>query len=892
MPEAVGVRSGQEQQAFLSCLLLFRRKALAENSERDDGTRHLGALSGLRVVELADEKAEYCGMELAGLGADVIKIEPPDGSPTRRIGPFFEDIQDPERSLFFWHYNRGKKGIVLDLHQRGDRDRFLSLLSTADVFLESTPKGELDALGLGAGELTRRFPTLIIARMTSFGDDGPWADFKGSDLVHLALGGAMMNCGYDTEPGGRYDLPPIAPQMWHSYHIAGEQMAMAIVASLLYRWRTGKGQRLSCAIHEAVSKATEVDLMSWVMRRAPVLRQTCRHAKEAVSRVPTITYTKDGRWVMAHLGALSNEGARLVAFLDKYGMAADLRPEEASVQTSSRAVPGTAPDDENRSHTMEVIQRFVRAFTYESIPWREAQEAGLLWSPLRKPHENALDEHWLARGSYSDVEHPELGRSFRYPTSKWLSTANTWSPGRRAPLLNEDARAATEPPQRESPVISSSPQADHPVLFSPRGKPFPLKGIRILDFGWFLASAGGTRFLAAMGAESIKVELKSHPDTRMAAMAPQGGREARMKATSPLPGVKDPNMGGQFNNKNPGKRGISLNVRHPKGLEIAKRLVAMSDIVAEGFSPGVMDKWGLGYESLRSIKPDIIYAQQSGFGARGRYGRLRAIGPIANSFAGLSDMSGLPEPAMPAGWGYSYLDWLGAYSFSLAMLSALFHRERTGEGQWIDASQCEAGLFVNGTAVLDWAANGRVWSRYGNRSPYKPAAPHGAYRCSGEDRWVAIACFTEEEWQALVAVAGHPEWANDPRFGTLQSRLANQDALDRLVEGWTQNLEAYDAMKRLQAAGVPAGVCQTAEDRCEHDPQLAHLEWLTEVTGTKIGRWPVAEVPVKMSESPAYVGGRIDRGAPCYGEDNEYVYGELLGMSSKEIEELVAEGAI
>jgi crotonobetainyl-CoA:carnitine CoA-transferase CaiB-like acyl-CoA transferase len=351
-------------------------------------------------------------------------------------------------------------------------------------------------------------------------------------------------------------------------------------------------------------------------------------------------------------------------------------------------------------------------------------------------------------------------------------------------------------------------------------------------------------------------------------------------------------MGGQFNNKNPGKRGISLNVRHPKGLEIARRLVAMSDIVAEGFSPGVLDSWGLGYETLRAIKPDIIYVQQSGMGAQGTYGRFRTVGPIANSFSCLSEMSGLPEPAMPAGWGYSYLDWMGAYSFALAMLSALVHRERTGEGQWIDASQSEVGLFINGTTILDWSANGRIWSRYGNRSPYKPAAPHGIYPCAGEDRWLAIACFTEAEWQALTTVAGLPEWASDARFTDLAGRLAHQDALDARVGAWTQSQDAQQAMLSLQRAGVPAGVCQTAQDRCDHDPQLAALEWLTEVTGTKIGRWPIAEVPVKMSESPAYIGGRIDRGAPCYGEDNPYVYGELLGMSSQEIEELAAEGVI
>ena len=851
-----------------------------------------GALTGIRVVELADEQAEYCGLTLAGLGADVIKVEPPGGSPTRRIGPFYEDREDPERSLFFWQYNRGKRSIVLDLRQERDRERFRSLVASADVLLESTPRGELDGLGLSADTLMRHNPALIVARVSPFGDEGPWADFKGSDLIHLALGGVMMNCGYDPAPGGTYDLPPIAPQMWHAFHVAGEQLAVSIIAALLFRWRTGQGQRLSCAIHEAVAKSTEVDLMSWVMRRVLVLRQTCRHARETITPHPSIVHTKDGRWVMANLGTRPGETARLVALLEKYGIEAGLDPEKATLPTSGRFVPGTGPSTAKRDHAMEAVQRFVRAFTYENVPWREAQEAGMLWAPLRKPHENAMDEHWLARRSCTDVEHPELGRSFSYATSKWLATRTSWSVGRRAPLLNEDAASVTAERPRDLPVVAADARAPGDEALSPRGKPFPLHGIRILDFTWFLASAGGTRFLAAFGAESIKVELKSHPDTRMAAMAPIGGRAARDIATAPLPGVTDPDMGGQFNNKNPGKRGISLNVRHPKGLEIARRLVAMSDIVAEGFSPGVLDSWGLGYEAMRAIKPDIVYVQQSGMGAQGTYGRFRTVGPVANSFSGLSEMSGLPEPAMPAGWGYSYLDWMGAYSFALAMLTALFHRERTGEGQWVDASQAEVGLLISGTTILDWSANGRIWARYGNRSPYKPAAPHGAYPSAGDDRWLAVACFTDTEWRALADVAGHPEWASDARFKDLAGRLKHQDALDALLSGWTKSRDGYDTMMALQRAGVPAGVCQTAQDRCDHDPQLAALSWLTEVTGTKIGRWPLAEVPIKMSESPAYIGGRIDRGAPCYGEDNEYVYGELLGMSSGEIKTLVDEGVI
>ncbi|HEY4069734.1 MAG TPA: CoA transferase [Burkholderiaceae bacterium] len=854
-------------------------------------TERPGPLTGLRVIEWADESAEHCGLLLAGMGAEVIKIEPHGGNPTRRIGPFAGDTPDAEKSLFFWAYNRGKRSIELPADAADARTRLLELIASADVVLDASAGALAHATGLARGELLRKHPRLILARMTPFGDHGPWKDYKACDLVHLALGGPMMNCGYDADPSSHYDLPPIAPQMWHAYHIASDHLTIGVVAALIHRLHTGAGQDVSVAVHEAVSKNTEVDLMSWVMRRAPIYRQTCRHAAEKTSRVPSISQTKDGRWLM-NWGVSARDEAQLIPFLQGYGMAADLQPPTEGADLRARSVPGTVAVDERTAHRLEVIQRFVRAYTYDKVPWRGAQDAGLLWAPLRKPHENALDPHWHKRKTFSEVQHPELGRGFLYATSKWLSSATDWQVGRRAPRLGEDAAALGKAAVAPASVAPKVARSVAEPLSSPRGKPFPLQGIRILDFSWFLASAGGTRIVAALGAECLKVEWKDNPDTRLAAMAPVGGRAAREAATAPLPGVTDTDMGGQFNNKNSGKRGLSLNIRHPEGLAIAKRLVAMCDVVAEGFSPGVLERLGLGYEVMKAINPRIIYVQQSGMGAQGSYGRFRAVGPIAASFAGASEMSGLPEPAMPAGWGYSYLDWMGAYGFALAILSAIFHRDRTGEGQMIDSSQCESGIFLTGVSVLDWSVNERPWTRVGNRSPWKPAAPHGAYRCAGDDRWIAIACFDDAEWRALLSVSGASDLASDPRFATLRSRLAHQDALDAAVGAWTTGQDAYACMAALQAAGVPAGVCQTAADRCELDPQLRALDWLTEVTGTKIGRWPVAELPAKLSASPAYSGGPIDRGAPCYGEDNQHVLCELLDYAPEDIARLERDGVI
>jgi crotonobetainyl-CoA:carnitine CoA-transferase CaiB-like acyl-CoA transferase len=312
-----------------------------------------------------------------------------------------------------------------------------------------------------------------------------------------------------------------------------------------------------------------------------------------------------------------------------------------------------------------------------------------------------------------------------------------------------------------------------------------------------------------------------------------------------------------------------------------------------------MERWGFGWEGLRAIKPDIVYVQQSGMGRKGPYHDYRSVGPIAQAITGITELSGLPETWPPCGWLYSYLDFVGAYNCALAMLTGLYFRRRTGRGIYIDSSQLEPGIYYTGTAILDAQANGRAYRRTGNRSPHVAAAPHGAYPCDGpevagigSDRWIAIACMDEAEWRALVQVLGSPAWARDPSFATLEERVRHGDALDEAVASSTRSRDAWELMEALQAAGVSAGVCQTAEERVERDPQLAHLGWLTELTHREIGRFPVKGLPLQLSATPAYQGGPIDRASPCYGEDNAYVYEELLGLSADEIRGLERDGIL
>lgn len=414
-----------------------------------------------------------------------------------------------------------------------------------------------------------------------------------------------------------------------------------------------------------------------------------------------------------------------------------------------------------------------------------------------------------------------------------------------------------------------------------------LSGIRVLDFSWIVAGPTCTRILAEFGAEVIKVESRDVRDMVRGGPA-AGGR----------PGT---NLSGMFNNLNRNKLGVTLNVVHPTGHELVRRLISISDVVVENFSAGTLEeRWGLGYEEQRKLRPDIIYASLSGFGHTGRSRDNTTWGPIAQALSGLTFMSGLPGRE-PAGWGYSYMDQTAGFEAAIAVLMALHHRNRTGEGQWIDMSQVEGGIVLTGAALLDFTVNGRPYRRPGNppgnRADHPLVAPHNAYRCAGEvavgdgrmdGRWCAIACYTEEQWRALCRVIGKEAMVHDPRFSSNLERVAHQDELDAVIEAWTGQRAPREVMETLQAAGVPAGMVQNARDKVEDDPQLRARDFIVEAEHAELGRRKFEGIPVHLSETP----GAVKRGAPLLGEHNLYVFQELLGLSEAEVAELVAEGAV
>jgi crotonobetainyl-CoA:carnitine CoA-transferase CaiB-like acyl-CoA transferase len=844
-------------------------------------------LEGIRIVELADELGEYAGKVLGGLGADVVKVEGPTGEITRRYGPFASDEPGIENSLYFWHYNLGKRGIVLDLDESGGQAEFVELVQRADVLIDSRPRDFLTSRGVGYESLQDVHPGLIYARISPFGDNGPWADFAGSDLVHLALGGVAMNCGYDPDPDGVYETPPIAPQMWQSYHIAGEMLVMAILGSLIHRRESGMGQRVDLSIHDAVSKNTEADLPSWVFLGQRHNRRTCRHSSPNTQGPPPAR-SKDGRWVLPYQTYLLSTGGydSVRRLLEKWRSADDLLEPEFEDLDYRRSPAG-------RRRIGWAQSDLVGKLKFDRQVWRDAQAEGLPWAPINRPEECIEDAHWWERGAFAEVSHPERDVSPVYVGARWYSPDTPWKVGSRAPFLGEHSdEIRAELLRKASPVPTANAVGElKEARRTPAGTPFAIQNVRVVDLSWFLASAGAGRYLAAFGADVIKVEHESRWDGMRWSQGayPPGGRAQRDAAESPIPTPdwkSNPNRGGSFMEINAGKRSLSLNLKTEQGKDILAELIRTSEVLIEGFTPGTLERLGFDRARLYELNPSLIYVQQSGLGQAGHYSGYRTFGPTAAAFAGISDLSGLPDPYPPAGIGYSYLDWFGAYNMANAVLAALYRRGQTGDGAYIDASQVEMGIYLTGTAVLDYSVNGREWRRFGNESPYKAAAPHGIFRCQGDDRWIAIAAFTEAHWSAVLDVLAQSGLSQDLRFVSLIDRMEHSAELAALLEKETQAWDPFDLMYALQSRGVPAGVCQTAQDRFESDPQLAHLNWLTELDQAEIGRWPVKEVPFQMSLSPGYIGGPWDRSGPNYGQDTRQILQDLLGLTEEQISDL------
>ena len=407
-----------------------------------------------------------------------------------------------------------------------------------------------------------------------------------------------------------------------------------------------------------------------------------------------------------------------------------------------------------------------------------------------------------------------------------------------------------------------------------------LSNLRICDFTGQLAGAGATRHLAAFGAEVIRIEDPVNE-----------GRWDILRGNAPFVDERRGiDLGGAFNNHNVEKKAITLNLRTDTGKQLLTELIGKSDVVSENFSAGVMDRLGFGYEDLARIKDDIIYVSNSGFGASGPYKPFKTWGPIVQAVSGLTFSSGLPDQPS-AGWGYSYMDHTGGYYMCIAILAAIIHRRKTGNGQWVDLACTEAAATLTGPAILDWSANGRPMRRHGqphsNHNDWPRMAPHGIYRTDATDTWFALACRDDEEWMKLRAVIDEPA-LYDAKFDELDGRIQHQADLDNYVEAWTQQRQQQDLYQLLLAQGIPCSPVRTPEQRVDQDPNTENWGLWPSVEHSLMGKVRVDGLPVHLSETDWH----LENGAGCLGEHNEEVFGEILGYSSQQISSFKAEGVI
>jgi crotonobetainyl-CoA:carnitine CoA-transferase CaiB-like acyl-CoA transferase len=387
------------------------------------------SLAGVTILEIGEQPGDYAALLLAGLGAEVIKIEPRDGAESRRVGPFVSDKRDPEESLFFWRYNLNKKSVVLDVDAPESEHALAALASKADIVLLSgeyqTVARRLPLWQRLAAENSR----LIVCTITPFGLDGPYRELKTTDLVQMALGGIMAVCGYDPDKEHKYDTPPIAPAMWHSFHLGGEYAAIAIMAAINFRELTGEGQFIDASVHEAVNTCTEVAIPTYIYSGQVVMRQTARHAATIITHA-RLTESADGVFMLASVSPFVREQRALTELADSMGIAHVLgTPEFTQLEKDDAGAAALYRND--------ILVQIIEGLKADDL-FHKAQALGLAWSPIRRPEDNLNDPHFAARRTFAEIEHPELGRTLRYPgTVASDGSAPHFSYTRRAPRLGE-----------------------------------------------------------------------------------------------------------------------------------------------------------------------------------------------------------------------------------------------------------------------------------------------------------------------------------------------------------------------------------------------------------------------------------------------------------------------
>jgi crotonobetainyl-CoA:carnitine CoA-transferase CaiB-like acyl-CoA transferase len=785
-----------------------------------------GALSHLRIVEIGDIPASYATRLLADLGADVIKIEPSTGDPNRMLPPFAGNIADPERSLTFINANSNKRSMVLDLENNAmDRERFAKLLAVSDLLLEATPLGFLEGLTFSDERFQEDFSALVIVSLTPFGRTGPYRHYKGSDAIANASGGFLFGQGDDAK--GQCTAPSHL-----AYQVSACVAATLALAAIRHGRLTGAGQRIDVSLQEALTFTNS----SSVARYTHENRMERRPGSKDYGGAGTNIYRcKDGRYVhftanMPHMWREFTQNWMSDAIL-------------SGPEWESPKYRAAHPEQVSRA-----FADFIAQFSADEFA-REAQRRHLAAALLNTVGQFVECEQLRSRDWLQELEHPVIGR-YKAPGFPMRLSLTPMSIRRPAPLLGQHTNEILEELKETAPKRPTAP------VDTERARQPMLSGLRMADLTQQYAGPLGTTILVYYGLESIKIE---------SGVVPSKERDTAAHA-----------------DMNRGKLGCTINLRHPQGKELFKQLVAISDVVVDNFSSGVLERLGFNFEALQEINPRIVQVVMPGFGLTGPLKSWVAWGWQLLAYTGIMRLWGYPDSQMESHCKIAWPDRVGAVTMTLGVLAALEYQQRTGRGQFIEAGMLEAQGAMMGPAILDYTVNGSDWEPMGYRELLgEPYAPYGCYPCHGEDNWIIIACADDEEWQKMVQLVGKTSWARDAKFATKQGRKEHRDELDQKLSQWTHKLTQRQCFRLLQEAGIAAGIPMSGED-LYYDIHLRARGHIVETEAQPWGKMSHHGVPGIPSLSRA----NAARPAPWIGANNDQVFGEILGLSSEKIEEL------
>ena len=805
------------------------------------------------MLDLADSFGALCGQILADLGADVILVEPPGGSPARARAPFWKDEPGPERSLPFWAYARGKRSVVLDLETLAGRSELRRLARGADFLVESSPPGRMRELGLDHDSLARESPALVYVSISPFGGGGPKAGYAATDLIVAAASGPLVLCGDADRAPLRLSVPQA-----HA-HAAADAAVGALVAHF-ERKRSGLGQHVDVSAQQALTLATLFRSLDAPWRQPPARRVAGTVALGKYDM--RVRYaTRDG-WVVLGPGFLPSTGpflTRLARWVHEAGLCDARFVDEDWGSFGIRMLLGQVEPAFYAPFDSALETLFAARTNLEVL--REAVARKLLVAPALTLAQIESLDHFRERGSFVELEHPDSGVRARYP-------------GPFARFGASPIRYALPPPRlgQHTAEVLAEPSRERAPRF-PSGAPsgLPLAGLKILDFFWVLAGPAASRALADFGATVVHVESTRRIDT-IRTIPPWHG------------GVPSPEGSGPMQGANAGKLCITLDLANPASRPVLEALVRWADVVTESFAPGVLARAGLDYASLCKLRPDVILISSALMGQSGGLRDFAGFGNLAAAVTGFQHLAGWPDRA-PVGPAGAYTDYIAARYNALAILAALEHRERTGQGQWIDQSQAESAFHFLAPALLDWTLNGRAPAPMGNDDA--EMFPHGVFPAAGDDRWVAVAVRDARDWRALCDALGRADWRADASLSEASGRRARRAEIDAEISRWTAARGADLAERELQARGVPAhAVLDTHE--LYADPQLRHRGHYVAIEHPTLGSVATEAARFRLSRTPA----RAPARAVTFGCDNRRVLGELLGFAPEQIAALEASGAL